>query len=304
MSYKAEVLRVLIASPSDVHQERDQIEKAIFNWNTVYSEETKVVLLPTRWENVPPSYRGDDPQQILNERIVNNADILIGVFWTKIGSPTANYPSGTLEEINQFIQQGKEVMIYFVNKEHSIDSLDLEQVQKLREFKKDYQGKGIYNTYDISKVVEHLYMKVTEYKGKIGVGEPELGGESPNEQIENPELSPFESLILSGALTELELLLLKFIRDSNERFLGARWMAEDTLKKIENWQTVNKIDQGITVDNYEAILANLSERGVLEVSETTSYGNPRKFALPLSRYDELRNLSYEVDKFMNYETLL
>lgn len=296
MSYFAEVLRVLIASPSDVQRERDQIERAIFNWNTVYSEDTQIVLLPTRWENVPPSYRGDDPQQILNDGIVKKADILIGVFWTKIGSPTANYTSGTLEEISQFIQQGKEVMIYFVDREHSIDNLDLEQIKKLREFKKDYQGKGIYNTFDISKVVEHLYTKVMDYKMGKSNKETESG--------ENQELRPLEGLILSGVLTDLELLLLKFIRETNERHLGARWMAEDTLKKIENWQLKNNIEKGITVDNYEDILSNLSERGILEVSETTSYGNPRRFTLPLDIYDEIRNLSNEVNKFIDYETLV
>lgn len=46
-----------------------------------------VVLLPSRWEeDVVPTYRGDDPQQIINEQMVNKCDILVGVFWTKLGS--------------------------------------------------------------------------------------------------------------------------------------------------------------------------------------------------------------------------
>lgn len=85
MGFKAEVLRVLIASPSDVSQERDEIEQAIFKWNTVYSENMQVVLLPARWENVAPTYRGEDPQQILNEKLVSKCDLLIGVFWKKTG---------------------------------------------------------------------------------------------------------------------------------------------------------------------------------------------------------------------------
>lgn len=42
-----------------------------------------VVLLPSRWEeDVVPAYRGHDPQQIINEQMVNKCDILIGVVGT------------------------------------------------------------------------------------------------------------------------------------------------------------------------------------------------------------------------------
>lgn len=92
MSFNAEVLRVLIASPSDVELERDEIEKAIFEWNCFFAEETEIVLIPGRWENdVTPSYSGTEAQAIINEQLVNKCDILIGVFWTKLGTPTFNH---------------------------------------------------------------------------------------------------------------------------------------------------------------------------------------------------------------------
>lgn len=52
MSFKAEVLRVLIASPSDVQKERDEIETAIFEWNTRFAEDMQIILLPSRWEKM------------------------------------------------------------------------------------------------------------------------------------------------------------------------------------------------------------------------------------------------------------
>lgn len=56
---------------------------SIFKWNIQYAEEMNVVLLPSRWEeDVVPAYRGHDPQQIINEQMVNKCDILIGVFGT------------------------------------------------------------------------------------------------------------------------------------------------------------------------------------------------------------------------------
>lgn len=50
MSFQAEVLNVLIASPGDVAKQRDEIEAAIYERNSMYAENMKVILLPRRWE--------------------------------------------------------------------------------------------------------------------------------------------------------------------------------------------------------------------------------------------------------------
>lgn len=50
MGFKADVLRVFIASPSDVNQERDEVTEAIFKWKHKFVEHLGVVLLPARWE--------------------------------------------------------------------------------------------------------------------------------------------------------------------------------------------------------------------------------------------------------------
>lgn len=117
MSYQAEVFNVLIASPSDVATEREEVERAIYEWNRRYSAQLNVVLLPRRWEkDVVPAYRGADPQQIINEQITQKCHILIGIFWTKLGTATLNHSSGTLEEINLFIEAEKDVLLFFVDK--------------------------------------------------------------------------------------------------------------------------------------------------------------------------------------------
>ncbi|MNW45700.1 hypothetical protein D3C74_229720 [compost metagenome] len=164
MAFTAIVLRVLIASPSDVASERDKVEAAIIEWNRRYSEEFKIVLLPGRWENdVVPTYRGNDPQKIINEQLVNKCDILIGVFWTKLGTPTLNHTSGTLEEISIFIRNRKEVMLYFVDKDIP-RTADFREVEKVDKFKSEYQNMGIYASFDENKIINHLYAKVKSLK--------------------------------------------------------------------------------------------------------------------------------------------
>ncbi|OXS73234.1 hypothetical protein B1B04_13190 [Lysinibacillus sp. KCTC 33748] len=298
MGFKAEVLRVLIASPSDVSQERDEIEQAIFKWNTVYSENMQVVLLPARWENVAPTYRGEDPQQILNEKLVSKCDLLIGVFWKKLGSATASHPSGTLEEIDLFIQQEKEIMLYFVDKHITMDE-DFSEIQRVQAYKKEYQAKGLYYKYDITKIVEHLYTKVTDYKRKssdvtnISQESSVSFGPLSTGDIKNEELLSIESMILSGVLTDSELLLIKFIMDTEERYLGSRLKSEHTLAQIKEWQIKGYVKEVLS-DNYDKALMNLVERGLLGVAEYTSEGNPKTYMLPLSKLDQLRMLSDDV----------
>lgn len=47
MSYHAEILNVMIASPRDVNFERAQAREVIHEWNAVHSETRNIVLLPT-----------------------------------------------------------------------------------------------------------------------------------------------------------------------------------------------------------------------------------------------------------------
>ena len=56
---------------------------------------------------------GDRPQAIINKQVLANCDLLVAVFWTRIGSPTGVAVSGTVEEIQEHLNAGKPAMIYF-----------------------------------------------------------------------------------------------------------------------------------------------------------------------------------------------
>lgn len=147
MSYEAKIYRVLIASPSDVEEERDIAVKTIQEWNDLNSHERQIVLLPLRWEtHTAPEY-GKRPQEIINKQMVDHCDLLIGIFWTRIGSPTGVKDSGTLEEIDRVATAGKPVMLYFSKVKKAPDDIDVEQLAKLREFKKNTYPKALIETY-------------------------------------------------------------------------------------------------------------------------------------------------------------
>ncbi|WES95742.1 hypothetical protein P2W68_12825 [Chryseobacterium arthrosphaerae] len=167
MSYESIVYRILIASPSDVEEEREVAARIIQEWNDLNSFNKKIVLLPIRWEtHTSPSY-GLRPQEIINNQIVNECDLLIGFFWTKIGSPTGEDISGTIEEIKRVSSEGKPVMLYFSKRGKDPSLIEIEQLTKLNEFKKDIYKVALVENFNSivdfrDKLSRHLEMKIRE----------------------------------------------------------------------------------------------------------------------------------------------
>jgi hypothetical protein len=149
MAYDARVLQILIASPGDVNEEREIISQVIHEWNYVYSRERSVVLLPLRWETHASPEMGSTPQAVINRQVVDYCDMAIGVFWTRLGTPTDEAESGTAEEIARVGDAGKPVMIYFSRAKASLEppDLDLEELGRLREFKRRTYPKGLIESY-------------------------------------------------------------------------------------------------------------------------------------------------------------
>lgn len=157
----------MLASPSDVNEERRLARDIILDWNNVNSSVRKIVLLPLSWDlNAIPTM-GNRPQEIINTTVLKNADILVGIFWTRIGTPTGKAISGTVEEIEEHMNSGKPAMLYFSKKPVVPDSIDPDQYGAVKKLKAEFQGKGL--TYDFDTVEDfrnqfqrHLSIKLNE----------------------------------------------------------------------------------------------------------------------------------------------
>ena len=170
MSYSATVYRVLISSPSDTVKEREAIPEIIYTWNSINSENFNVVLLPVLWETHTTPQMGDRPQEIINKQIVDSSDILIGTFWTRIGTKTGKSESGTVEEIEEFISSEKPVLLYFSSRPVEPTSIDHEQYKRLKSFKEKCKEEGLIENYSeiselrkkVSRHLTSLVMQLTE----------------------------------------------------------------------------------------------------------------------------------------------
>lgn len=172
MSFSATVLRVLIASPTDVLLARDAVENAIHSWNRNHAMTKKVVLLPWRWETDSVPILGDHPQAIINQQGVDEADIVIAIFGSRLGSPTPNAESGTTEEILRAAKSRKPVHVYFSNESVRINEIDPDQVSRLSIFKKQMQELGLLGEFSTTNELTEQVWRAIEYDvNKLNHGE-------------------------------------------------------------------------------------------------------------------------------------
>jgi hypothetical protein len=157
MTYFATVVKVMIASPSDVSQERRVVRDVIHEWNDVHADDRKIVLMPVGWESHSSPEMGDRPQGIINKQILDGCDLLIAVFWTRLGSPTGQAPSGTVEEIEEHIGAGRPAMIYFSAAPVRADSVDASQYEALKAFRESCRERGLIEEYE----------SITEFRNKL-----------------------------------------------------------------------------------------------------------------------------------------
>ncbi|MFC1766644.1 hypothetical protein ACFL6U_31775 [Planctomycetota bacterium] len=217
MPYDSRVFRILIASPSDVEEERDIAVRVIQEWNDLYSYSRKVVLLPLRWETHTAPDFGTRPQEVINRAIVDNCDLLLGIFWTRIGTPTGEADSGTIEEIQRVASAGKPVMLYFSKAGIDPGGLDLAQVAKLKDFKENTYPNALTESYKSvinfrDKLSKQLEMKVRELQRDDESGQPpslflefispstgDIVGSKEQRKLEIPKIGD-----LDAALSEIQ----------------------------------------------------------------------------------------------------
>ncbi|MBT2921455.1 DUF4062 domain-containing protein [Vibrio anguillarum] len=168
MSYEAKVFNVMIASPGDVSSERAIIRDVIYEWNAVHSESRNIVLLPVGWETHSSPEMGGQAQEIINNQVLDRCDLLVGVFWTRIGTPTTEYASGTVEEIEEHIKSAKPAMLYFSSQPVALDTVEPEQYAQLKAFKESCQNRSLYESYDSrssfkDKFYRQLQLKLNQH---------------------------------------------------------------------------------------------------------------------------------------------
>src|ERR1700730_3222208 len=173
MPTRSNVYRVMIGSPSDLAEERLAATAAVNEWNAQHADAEGVVLLPVKWETHATPTSGVRPQSTINDQLVDRCDILVGMFWTKLGTATGVAASGTVEEIDRFVAAGKPAMLYFSQRKAAKGKVDPKQAAKLQKFKAATYKKALVGSFaSVAELKRVLLRDLTRQVRLLQPGKP------------------------------------------------------------------------------------------------------------------------------------
>ncbi len=185
------ILRIVVASPSDVQAERDTLPAVIDELNRGIAAERNLLLELLRWEtDAYPGFHPDGPQGLIDPVLkIEDCDILIGLFWKRFGTPTKGAQSGTEHEIlraYQAWQQNRrpQIMFYFNQKAYTPKSTDeIDQWGRVLDFKQRFPKEGLWWEYKgrsqferlvrshLTQLIRHQYPLHQSSLSHVGTGQ-------------------------------------------------------------------------------------------------------------------------------------
>ena len=149
------MLRVFVASPDDVAEERNTLAKLLADINDVLAylaPEKRLNLELVRYETHSYPDIGA-PQEVINREIPVDYDIFIGIMWKRAGTPTATAPSGTIEEFNRACERRKHgslprIMFYFCEQPIPVPTVtEMQQLADVVKFRSQLASQGLTVSY-------------------------------------------------------------------------------------------------------------------------------------------------------------
>lgn len=270
---------LLLSCPGDVIGYLDAIKDSVANFNRVFGVINNIEVVTKHWSTDSYPQSGDKPQELLNKQFVYGCDAAVAIFWSRFGSPTDKYGSGTEEEIEEMLSAGKQVFMYFLDKEVSLSEINIEQYKKVQDFKDKYKDKGIYFVVKNEHELQQLF---TNHLGLHFL--PIITGKSDSKITKNP----------------MPLLKIRDASDfSNDIFqvhkfsLNESKFIFDRLEEIIN--NITKVQESKIPARLPKIVEQKAEFSQLEKSLQK---------MGLSQFDRFRNfIDAEIDN-SNRETIL
>ncbi len=176
--------KIIVSSPKDIIEEHSVIDEVIEEWNTANSDYYGAILEKVSWKTHTTPEIGDRPQAIITKQLeLKDCDVLVAIFWTRLGTHTGKAESGTVEEIEDFIYNKKPVSIYFSLIDIPQEILDIEQYQSLSKIKNKYEKEGLIVNYksindfrdkfrhDLTKKINSIHREPINVTNKSGVSQ-------------------------------------------------------------------------------------------------------------------------------------
>ena len=255
----------MIGCPGDVEDEVQVAQKVISRWTSLHAEQNGVVLIPIYWTTNSYPKQGAHPQAILNDQLASKSDMLIGIFGSRIGSPTERAKSGTIEEIEEHIKASKPVMLFF-RRFNDTSRTSVNDIAELEAYKNEMKKRGFYKEYNTVNDFEKTITDALE----LFLADNWLK-DAP--KIQNQVTDEFSD-------TEVELLK-NWIASDNPDAHYVRYKG-GTMYIIGNEQI--DVTDGKELVKWKDFFSRLENAGFIEVDHYNRQGNP-VYQLRQAAYD-------------------
>lgn len=170
MAHPTLALHMLISAPSDIPAEDlAVIRRTISQWNLTFGRVVALTVLPVSWTEHAVAEFGERPQAILNEQIVDEADLAVALFYDRLGTPTGKAESGTAEEIKVLVEAGKSVAVLVNSGPRApLNGAALEERQRLTEYLDELrQAALVFDYTQPAELVAHLNNFLSRATGRF-----------------------------------------------------------------------------------------------------------------------------------------
>lgn len=191
-------LTIFVSGPSTVEAEKAALRVVVDEINRRSEKTHAVTLRVVGWpDDIRPGVN-TDPQTEIGHQIGSDFDIYVGILGSRFGTPTARGGSGTEQEfeeaLSRFQKDSSAVRLLFYFKRDAEDpfSVDLSQLQKVRDFRQSLGGRGVLyrdvrDTAEFTKLVrEHLdSLIIDEWRdNKWSEAVPSLPARAPDSSLQ------------------------------------------------------------------------------------------------------------------------
>ena len=217
------VLRIFLASPGDLEEERIAIRDIVLEINESWANPLGYHIDLVAWEETVAGY--GRPQHLINKDL-DQCDLFIGMIWKRWGTPPdsdSQFTSGFQEEFERSLarreqSESPEISLYFKNipNEFMVDpGNDLKRVLEFRE-QIINEKKILFQTFSSVKEMEGLARRcisnfIINAKTADGPSELDEGkvkrSESESEKVQSEKVSPEDSPLSAEGLAFLEQLV-------------------------------------------------------------------------------------------------
>ena len=160
-------LRIVIASPSDVVDEREYADQIIREVNETVGQQSGLTLRPFRWEiDALPKFHAQGPQGTIDLLAdITNCDFLVVILWSRLGTPGPDGRTGTEHEFHVAYESWKtkgrpQIILYFNTAPTRVTVEEqLKQVGALLQFKDKLPKEALHCEYEGALKFRELFRK-------------------------------------------------------------------------------------------------------------------------------------------------